>query len=162
MTTLVRWDPAAEVDSLQSEMNRIFDGFFGRGNGNGNGVRRWVPAMDLAETDDDLVLTADLPGMSEDDIAIEVRDGVLAISGERRDTHHESGHGYHRAERSFGRFSRTLSLPRGIDAQRVSAKFDQGVLEVHIPKPEERKPFRVRIEGSKGEQPAIEGAGTEK
>lgn len=160
MTTLVRWDPVAEADSLQSEMSRLFDGFFGRGV-NGSGARRWIPAMDLAETDDELVLTADLPGMSEEDIAIEVKDNILAISGERKDERQESGRGYHRAERSFGRFSRTLGLPRGIDAQRVTAKFDQGVLEVHIPKPEERKPHRVRI-GAEAEQRAIEGEGTEK
>jgi HSP20 family protein len=141
-------------------MNRLLDGFFGRA-GNGNGARRWIPAMDLAETEDELVLTADLPGMSEEDIAIEVKDNVLAISGERKDERRESGRGFHRAERSFGRFSRALSLPRGVDAQRVSARFDQGVLEVHIPKPEERKPFRVEI-GSGDEQPAIEGAGAEK
>jgi HSP20 family protein len=146
------------VDTFQSEMNRFFDGFFGRG---GNGARRWIPAMDLAETDEELVLTADLPGMSEEDIAIEVKDNVLAITGERKDERKESARGFHRAERSFGRFSRTLALPRGVDAQHVSAKFDQGVLEVHIPKPEERKPFRVRI-GSGGEQRAIEGEGTEK
>jgi HSP20 family protein len=157
MTTLVRWDPVAEVDSFQTEMNRLLGGFFG----NGNGSRRWLPPMDLAETDEELVLTADLPGMSEEDIAIEVRDNVLAISGERKDERRESGRGFHRAERSFGRFSRSLALPRGVDAQRVSAKFDQGVLEVRIPKPEERKPFRVKI-GADDEQPAIEGAGTEK
>jgi HSP20 family protein len=160
MTTLVRWDPVAEVDSFQAEMDRVFEGFFGRG-GNGGGTRRWVPAMDLAETEDELVLTADLPGMTEDDIAIEVKDNVLAVSGERRDERSESGRGYHRAERSFGRFSRTLALPRGVDAQRVSAKFDKGVLEVHIPKPEERKPHRVKI-GAGAEQGAIEGEGTEK
>ena len=159
MTTLVRWDPAAEVDSLQSEVNRLFDGFFGGGRSNGS--RRWIPPMDLAETEDELVLTADLPGMSEEDIAIEVKDGVLAVTGERKDGRRESGSGYHRAERSFGRFSRTLALPRGVDAEHVSAKFDRGVLEVHIPKPEERKPFRVQIGGA-DEQPAIEAEGTEK
>ena len=160
MTTLVRWDPIAEPDSLQAEMSRLFDGFFGR-TANGNGSRRWIPAMDLVESDSEIVLTADLPGMSQDDIAIEVKDSVLSISGERKDERRENGNGYHRAERTFGRFSRTLALPRGIDAQRVSASFERGVLEVHIPKPEERKPHRVKI-GTGGERPAIEGAGTEK
>jgi HSP20 family protein len=144
---IVRWDPAHEVDSLQSEMNRVFDGFFGNANGGG---RRWVPAMDLAETRDEILLTADLPGMSENDIAIEVRDNVLAISGERKDVRHEGGRGFHRAERTFGSFSRTLTLPRGVEADRVSARFDQGVLEVRIPKPEERKPHRVQIEAGAG------------
>jgi HSP20 family protein len=155
--TLVRWDPAGEVDSLQSEVNRLFDTFFANGRGGGPGTRRWVPAMDLAETEDELVLTADLPGMSEDDIAIEVKDGVLTISGERRDSRKEEGKGYHRVERSFGRFARNLSLPDGIDADRVAANFDRGVLEVRIPKPEERKPHRVRIGGG-----AVEAGATEK
>lgn len=150
---IVRWDPAVEVDSLQTEMNRLFDGFFG-----GGGRRRWIPAMDLAESDDELVLTADLPGMSEDDIAIEVRDNVLAISGERKDERREQGRGFHRAERTFGSFSRTLTLPRGVEADRVSASFDQGVLEVHIPKPAERKPHRVQISAER----TVDGDATEK
>lgn len=146
---LVRWDPAVEVDSLQSEVNRLFDGFFGGsrvGAGGGNGVtRRWVPAMDLAETEDHLVLTADLPGLGEDDISIEIKDGVLTIAGERRGGSEQNGKGYHRVERSFGRFSRSLTLPAGIDAGSVAAGFDRGVLEVRIPKPAERKPHKVEI-----------------
>src|SRR5688572_6329878 len=111
---LVRWDPAVEVDSLQSEVNRLFDGFFGSGRAaaNGNGAaRRWVPAMDLAETEGHLVLTADLPGLGEDDISIEIKDGVLTIAGERRGGSEQGGKGFHRVERSFGRFSRSLTLP---------------------------------------------------
>lgn len=146
---LVRWDPAVEVDSLQSEVNRLFDGFFGGSRGaGGNGsapARRWVPAMDLAETEDHLVLTADLPGLGEEDISIEIKDGVLTISGERRGSDEQSGRGFHRMERSFGRFSRSLTLPDGIDADRVAAGFDRGVLEVRIPKPAERKPHKVEI-----------------
>jgi HSP20 family protein len=154
--TLVRWDPAGEVDSLQSEVNRLFDTFFANGRGGAANARRWVPAMDLAESEDELVLTADLPGMSEDDISIEIKDGVLTIAGERRDSRREEGKGYHRVERSFGRFARTLSLPDGIDADRVAASFDRGVLEVRIPKPEERKPHRVPIGAG-----AVEAGGTE-
>lgn len=161
MTTLVRWDPATEVDSLQSEMNRLFDGFFG-GRANGpNAPRRWIPPMDLAETDGELILTADLPGVAEEDVAIEIKDGTLAISGERKDAREEKGRGYHRLERSFGRFSRTLTLPRGVEAESVAASFEDGVLEVRIPKPEERRPHRVQIGGA-GEPAAIEGEGSEK
>ena len=154
---LVRWDPAYEVDSLQSEVNRIFDGFFGGGRQPNGTARRWVPAMDLAETEDELVLTADLPGMSEDDVSIEIKDRVLTISGERADVREHQDRGYHRVERSVGGFSRSLSLPDGIDADRVAASFDRGVLEVTIPKPEERKPHRVEIGG---ENKAIEGEGS--
>lgn len=161
MTTLVRWDPAAEVDSLQSEMNRLFDGFFG-GTSGPRGSRRWVPPMDLVESEDELILTADLPGLGEENVSIEVKDGVLAISGERENLRQENSLSFHRAERSFGRFARTLTLPRGVDAERVSASFDQGVLEVHIPKPEHRKPHQVTIGAASKETETIEGGAIEK
>jgi HSP20 family protein len=140
---LVRWEPAREVDTLQGEVNRLFDNFFG-GAGS-TGARRWVPAMDLVETEGALVLKADLPGLDRDDVTIEIKDGVLNVSGERKAEHTENADGYYRVERSFGSFSRSLTLPKGVDAERVSASFDKGVLEVSIPKPEERVPHRVEI-----------------
>jgi HSP20 family protein len=142
---LVRWEPARELDTLQSDVNRLFDSFFGRREAGTS--RRWVPAMDLVETEDTLVLRADLPGMDRDDIEIEVKDGVLTVSGERRAEHETEREGYHRVERSFGRFSRSLGLPRGIDPSGVEASFQRGVLEVKIPKPEERKATRIEIGG---------------
>ena len=141
---IVRWDPSREVDSLQSEMNRLFDTFFGGRPATG-GMRRWVPPMDLVETDDHLVLKADLPGLDSDDVDIEVKDGVLTVSGERKTEHEERADGFYRVERSFGSFSRSMSLPQQVDAEQISASFDKGVLEVRIPKPEERKPHRVEI-----------------
>ena len=156
---LVRWDPVRELDSLQTDMNRLFDGFFQGRAANGEG-RRWIPAMDLVETEDHLVLRADLPGMSEDDVSIEIKDGVLTVSGERSAEHESGNEGFYRVERAFGRFSRTLTLPQGVDAGAVSAGFDRGVLEVRIPKPEERKPTKVQIGG--GEDRALETGGTEK
>jgi HSP20 family protein len=146
---LVRWEPAREVDSLQSEVNRVFDAFFG-GSGGVSRARRWVPAMDLVETESQLVLKADLPGLGHDDINIEVKDGVLTISGERRAEHEQNSEGFYRVERAFGQFSRSMTLPDSIDAEQISADFHDGVLEVHIPKPEERKPHRVAIGTSNG------------
>lgn len=146
---IVRWDPTREVDSLQSEVNRVFDAFFGSGSGQAAApARRWVPAMDLVETDEHLVLRADLPGLSEEDVAIEIKDGVLTVSGERRAEHEEKSEGFYRVERSFGSFSRSMTLPQGIEAEQVAAEFDNGVLEVRIPKPAERKPHRVAIGSS--------------
>ena len=115
-----------------------------------------MPAMDLVETDDHLVLRADLPGLDKEDVEIEVKDGVLTVSGERRTEQEDSTDGYHRVERAYGRFSRSLSLPQGIDADQVQADFDKGVLEVRIPKPAERKPHRVQIGAS------VEGKAQEK
>ena len=155
---LIRWDPIRDLDSLQSDMNRLFDRFFEGGrNANGGAVRRWIPPMDLVESEDHLVLRADLPGMKEDDVDIEIKDGVLTISGERRSEHEEKGEGFHRVERAFGRFSRSLSLPDGVDANKVAASFEDGVLEVKVPKPEETKPTRVQISGGE-----VEGTGKEK
>ena len=157
--TLVRFDPSREVDSLQSEMNRVFDAFFGSPqNGAGARARRWVPPMDLLESDDELVLRADLPGMSREDVAIEINDGVLAVSGERRWEHEDSDERFHRVERSSGRFSRSVTLPERVDAAAVTAEFDNGVLEVRIPKPEERRPHRVEIAGA---DRVLEGTATE-
>jgi len=152
---LVRWDPIRELDSLQSDMNRLFDRFFEGRTANGN--RRWIPAIDLLETEDHLVLRGDLPGLTEDDIDIEIKDNVLTVSGERNAESEERSEGYYRVERAFGSFSRSLTLPQGVDVGQVEANFDKGVLEVRIPKPADAKPTRVQI--GKG---TVEGSGTEK
>ncbi len=155
--TIVRWEPFRELSTLQGEMNRLFDSVFDAPRGNGGGaLRRWMPAMDLVETDDHFVLRADLPGMSEDDVKIEVEDGTLVVSGERKAEHADRQEGFYRVERAFGTFSRSLTLPKGVDADAVTASFERGVLEVRVPKPEQRKPRRIEI-GSGGGQKTIEG-----
>jgi HSP20 family protein len=146
--TIVRWEPLREYSTLQNEMNRLFNTVFDTpapSSGNGGALRRWMPAMDLVESGDHFVLRADLPGLSEGDVKIELEDTTLTISGERKAEHESRDEGYYRLERAFGTFSRTLQLPKGIDPEAVSASFDQGVLEVRIPKPEERKPRRIEI-----------------
>jgi HSP20 family protein len=154
--TIVRWEPLRELGSLQNEMNRLFNTVFDApAPGTGSAMRRWMPAMDLVESDDHFVLRADLPGMSEDDIKIELEDGTLTVSGERKAEHETNAEGYYRVERAFGAFSRSLTLPKGVDAEAVGASFDRGVLEVRIPKPEERKPRRIEIAGAG--QKTIEG-----
>jgi HSP20 family protein len=145
---LVRWEPVRELNSLQNEMNRLFSTFFDTPTG-GNGTasaRRWIPPMDLVETDDSYVLTADLPGLGQDDISLEFEGDVLTLSGERRSGHEERKEGYYRLERAAGSFSRSLTLPEGVDPDAVKATFDKGVLEVRIPKPEQRRPKKVAIQ----------------
>jgi HSP20 family protein len=143
---IVRWEPLRELSTLQNEMNRLFGTVFDTpAPSNGGTLRRWMPAMDLVETGEHFVLHADLPGLSEEDVKIEVEDRVLTVSGERKAQHTENGDGYHRVERAFGAFSRSLTLPEGVDAEAVTANFDRGVLEVRIPKPEQRKPRRISI-----------------
>jgi HSP20 family protein len=160
---LVRWEPVRELTSLQTEMNRLFNTFFdspsGGGGGNGGALRRWLPPMDLVETDDHFMLRADLPGLSEDEVGIEFEDGVLTVAGERKAEHEDKKEGFYRVERSFGQFRRSLTLPEGVDADGITANFDKGVLEVRIPKPEERKPRRVAIQVG-GQNAAIEGSET--
>ena len=150
--SIVRWEPFRELGSIQSEMNRLFSTVLdGPAAGGQAGVqRRWAPAMDLVESGDHYVLRLDLPGLSDEDVSIEVEDQTLTVSGERRFEQEVDEGGFHRVERAYGTFSRSLALPPGIDPEGVAAEFDRGVLEVRIPKPEERKPRRIAI-GSKPE-----------
>ncbi len=156
---LIRWEPVRELNTIQSEMNRLFNTLFDAPAPANGAARRWIPAMDLVETADDFVLRADLPGLSEKDVNIEFEDSVLTISGERKSEHEEKKEGYYRVERSYGSFSRSLTLPEGVDPDAVKASFDRGVLEVRVPKPEQRKPRKVSISVG-GESPAIEGSET--
>src|SRR3981081_1896343 len=122
---LTRWQPARELHSIQQEMNGLFGTFSDSptGAGNGRALRRWVPAMDLVEEGDHFVLRADLPGVSENEVNVELEDHVLTISGERTSEDEERKEGYYRLERASGRFSRSLTLPEGIDPEGVEAKF---------------------------------------
>jgi HSP20 family protein len=156
---LIRWEPARELNTLQNEMNRLFNTYFDAPNG-GTVGRRWLPPMDLVETNDDFVLRADLPGLSDGDVNIELEDNVLTISGERKAQHEEQKEGYYRVERASGVFSRSLTLPEGVNPDAIKASFDKGVLEVRIPKPEERKPRKVAISVGGG-QKTIEGNASE-
>jgi len=157
----IRWEPARELQSFQQEMNRLFGTFFdSQAGGNGvapGAVRRWIPAMDLVEEGDRFVLRADLPGVSEDQVTIELEENVLTISGERKSEQRQQGEGYVRVERATGSFSRSLVLPEGVDPEGIQARFDAGVLEVSIAKPEERKPRRVAINVAR-KADVIEGA----
>ena len=153
MTLLMKPEP------FSSEFNRLFNTLFDESRS-----QRWVPAMDLVEADDHFLLKADLPGLGEEDVAIEIRDNTLTISGERKSEHESRERGWYRVERATGRFSRSLSLPDGVDPDAVAAEFDRGVLTVHIPKPEQRKPRRIQINASggdanngNGQPPVIEG-----
>jgi HSP20 family protein len=156
---LIRWEPSRELQTLQQEMNRLFGSFFDTPTGNGGSLaaRQWIPAMDLVEEDEHYVLHADLPGVAEDDVKVELEDNVLTVSGERRSERNESREGYRRVERASGQFSRSLTLPEGVDPDKIEARIEKGVLELRIPKPEQRKPRRVAI--SVGDRPATIDSG---
>lgn len=157
MTLLMKPEP------FTGDLHRLFNTLFE--DAGSVAQQRWVPSMDLVEADDHFMLKADLPGLSEEDVAIEVRDNALTISGERKAEHEKRERGWYRVERSFGRFSRSLSLPEGIDPDSITANFDRGVLSVTIPKPEQRKPRRIQIGSTQGNgngNVAVEGTATER
>ena len=143
---LVRWAPARELRTIEQEFNRVFGTVFDSQAGGVAARRRWVPAMDLVEEDERYVLRADLPGVREEDVKVELEDNVLTVSGERRSEHEERKDGYRRIERTSGSFSRSLVLPDGVDPQSVQARIEHGVLEVRVPKPVAPAPHRVAIE----------------
>jgi HSP20 family protein len=115
--------------------------------------------MDLVETPNHYVLRADLPGLSDEDVNIQLEDNVLTISGERKAQHERNEEGYYRIERAFGAFSRSLTLPDGVNPEGIQAHFDRGVLEIHVPKPEQKKPKTVQITlGANPDTKTIESA----
>jgi HSP20 family protein len=154
MTTLIRWDPFREMASLQNDMSRLMNGILGTANGNGD-TRTWIPPVDVWETADEVVYAFDLPGMSEDDVSVELDEGTLTISGARERTDEVSNDSLYRYERRFGSFSRTIGLPQGVTDDSVRAEYKNGVLEVRVTKPEQPKPRRIQI--GDGQQATIEG-----
>jgi HSP20 family protein len=157
MATVVRWEPFRELAALQNDMGRLMSTFLGPGQVNGeNGQRSWMPAVDVWETENELVYAFDLPGIPEDKISLEYDEGALTVSGERERTQETEGDRFYRFERRFGSFSRTVGLPQGVTEEGIRADFRDGVLEVHVAKPEAPKPRRIQIGSS--EQATIEGS----
>lgn len=142
MATLVRWEPFRELASLQSEMSRYMNGLV---EGTGRTTQAWVPALDVWETDVDVVYAFDLPGIPEEKISVEVQDGTLTISAERVKETEQAGDSFYRFERRYGTFSRAVGLPQGVDESKIAASYANGVLEVRVPKPEEQKPRKIQL-----------------
>jgi HSP20 family protein len=152
MATLVRWQPWTELAGLQNEMSRLMNGLL---EGDGKSVQSWVPALDVWETENELVYAFDLPGIPEDQISLEVEDGSLTVTAQRERTNEQSGERFYRFERRHGTFTRTIGLPQGVSEDSIKADYTNGVLEVHVAKPEQAKPRRIQV-GS-GSQATIEG-----
>lgn len=157
MATLVRFDPFREVAALQNEMGRLLGAFR---EGNGVSERSWVPALDVWETEDDYVYAFDLPGIPEDKVSIEFEDGMLTVSAERVRAGQTDSDNFYRYERRFGTFTRTLGLPQGVKESDISANCQDGVLEIHVNKPEEVRPRRIQIGVGRGQAKTIEGTAT--
>jgi len=145
---IVRWDPFQDLISLQERMNRLFEQTLDRSRGEREGMvaATWAPAVDIYETPDSIVLQAELPGLSKEDIDIQVRDNVLTLKGERRSEKEVKEGNYLRVERAYGGFQRAFTLPAAVQADKIRAVFKDGVLDVSIPKAEEAKPKQIRID----------------
>ncbi len=146
---LIRWSPLRDVMTLRDEMDRLLDEFFGRVTPVSDTYEGdWCPAMDIAETENEIVTTVELPGMNKEDIKVSVKDDVLTISGEKKQEKRESGENYHRVERSYGAFKRMITLPSSVDPEKVKATYKDGVLKVTLPKLESAKPKEIPVQVS--------------
>jgi len=144
---VIKWDPFRDLNMLQDRMNRLFEDA-------GRGIRRneepasttiWSPAVDIYETDGEIVVQAELPGMDRKDIALHLEDNVLTIRGDRQFKKETKEDNYHRIERSYGRFSRSFSLPTTVDEDKIRADYKDGVLKIALPKKEQAKPKQIQI-----------------
>jgi HSP20 family protein len=135
-----------QLTNLRDEINRLFESPFSDGNGNSDAFNSWAPALDLYEDKDNLVLRAEVPGLKKEDIDISLHENTVTISGERRNEKKYDGSETSREERVFGRFTRTLQLPKLVDGSKVKASYKDGILTVTLPKAEEAKPRQIEIQ----------------
>lgn len=144
---LVRWRPTHDMTSFQTEMNRLFDDFFHTTpsrSGLLDGV--WNPATDVSETEDEIVVRFELPGVSPENVSISLTDNVLTVKGDKKEEKEETRKNYHRTECCYGTFQRSFALPVDVDADKIQAKFKHGVLNIVVPKAEIAKPKDINIE----------------
>lgn len=143
---IVRFDPLfGQLASYQDRMNRLFEGSLARKEEPDSLSGNWIPAVDILETENDLVLKAELPGFKPEDVDIRVENNTLTLKGERKFEVNEDKEHYHRRERVFGTFMRSFILPSGVEVDKVSAEYSNGVLQVTLPKREETKPKQITV-----------------
>lgn len=143
--TVVRWRPFREMNGLQREMNRMFDSFFRDAEEESATEASWYPSLDIKETSDKVQVSAELPGMQKEDIKVSIRDNILHLSGEKKREEEEKDANFHRVERFYGVFSRSVNLPAPVEISKVEAFFKDGVLRLILPKAEQEKPRQIEI-----------------
>lgn len=149
MNTLVRWEPFRGISSLQEQFNRLFENRFSTGTEEQT-LTAWAPAVDVYETENELVIKADLPQVSEKELDVRVENNMLTIRGERKFEQKVKEENYLRMERAYGSFSRSFSLPNTVNTEAVQAEYKEGVLTVTLPKRAESKPKQVKINVTNG------------
>jgi HSP20 family protein len=142
---LVRWSPFSEMSLLQNQMNRLFDTALQGWPGESNGTTSWTPAADIYESDNELVVNLDLPGVDPKTVDLRVENNVLSIQGERQFDEKQNKENFHRVERSYGAFARSFSLSTSVDPEKIRANYKAGVLSITLPKAEAAKPKRIQI-----------------
>ena len=145
MQTISRLDPFRGLNSLQDQVNRLFDETFSRGRSGESEMGTWAPAVDIYETEQELVLKADLPEVNQQEIDIRIENNMLTIRGERKFHNEVSQDNYLRVERAYGPFTRSFSLPNTINTEAIKADYHNGVLSIRMPKREESRPKQIRI-----------------
>jgi len=144
---VVKWDPFRDLLSIQDRMNRLFEQTLSRSRSEeGIAASTWTPSVDIYETPETIVLKAELPGLSREDIEIQIRDNALSLKGERRFAKDAQQENYLRIERAYGAFQRSFTLPATIQQDKIRAVFRDGVLELTLPKAEEAKSKKIAIE----------------
>jgi HSP20 family protein len=143
---VVRWDPFRDLNLLQDRMNRLFDDA-GRGwrTDEPAATTTWSPSVDIFETEGEIVVNAEMPGMERKDIALHLENNVLTLRGERKFQKETKEENYHRIERSYGNFSRSFSIPATVDEEKIRADYKDGVLKIVLPKKEQAKPKQIKI-----------------
>jgi HSP20 family protein len=144
MNSVIRWEPFRNVNSLQEQFSRLFDTSF-PGRSSESDLTTWAPAVDIQETENELVLKADLPGIEDKDIDVRIENNTLTIRGERKFEKQVNEDNYLRVERSYGSFSRSFSLPNTINTEAIHAEYKNGVLTVQMLKRAESKPKQVKV-----------------
>ena len=143
---IIRWDPFRDLVTLREKMNRLFEeAYSSRGEERNLVSSSWTPSVDIYETEQQLVLTAEVPGIEDKDIEIKIEDNTLTIKGERKFEKETKEENYHRVERAYGSFYRSFSLPPYIDQDKIEAEHENGVLKITMPKKLEAKPKQVRV-----------------
>jgi HSP20 family protein len=150
MSTLIRWDPFRNVNTLQEQFNRLFESNFSNRGSENTAITTWAPAVDIYETENELVVKADLPDIDEKDLDVRVENNMLTIRGERKFEQSVKEDNYLRVERSYGSFSRSFSLPNTVNTEAVKAEYKNGVLTVGLPKRAEAKPKQVKVNVTTG------------